>query len=128
MRLSSAFTLVEILIVVTIIALLAAVGIPNLLRAKVSANESTAQATLKAIGSALETYSVANASYPADTTSLLTAVPPYLNRDYFAGPLAGYTYAASLTAYSYSIVATPASGQGNTTFTISTGAVLTSAP
>ena len=43
------FTLVEIMIVVAIIALLAAIAIPNLLRARHNSNEAAAQASLRTI-------------------------------------------------------------------------------
>ncbi len=119
------FTLVEIMIVVAIIALLAAIAIPNLLRAKVAANESSAQSTLKAIANALETYTISNGHYPTETSSLIGAAPPYLNKDYFTGPYNGYTFTASLTDYTYSITAVPGSSSvGTSSFTISTGAVL----
>jgi type IV pilus assembly protein PilA len=43
------FTLVELLIVIAIIAVLAALAIPGLLRARVSGNEASAIASLRAI-------------------------------------------------------------------------------
>ena len=49
------FTLVEIMVVVAIIALLAAIAIPNLLRAKISANDAAAKATLKSLSTVSET-------------------------------------------------------------------------
>ena len=120
------FTLVEIMIVVAIIALLAAIAIPNLMRAKVASNESSAQATLKTIANALETYTISNGQYPSETTSLIGAAPPYLNKDYFASTYNGYTFTATLSNYTYSITAVPSSSStGATSFTISTGAVLT---
>ena len=119
------FTLVEISIVVAIIALLAAIAIPNLLRSKVSANESSAQTTLKSIGAALENYYAINNHYPTDTNVLLGAAPPYLNKDYFVGTTNGYSFTSVLADYSYLIPASPASSStGTTSFTISTGAVL----
>jgi type IV pilus assembly protein PilA len=57
------FTLVEIMIVVAIIALLAAIAIPNFLRARLQANESAAQAALKTIATAEVTYRSANTTY-----------------------------------------------------------------
>src|SRR5688572_15616887 len=46
------FTLIELMIVVAIIAIIAAIAIPNLLSARLNANESAAIATLKNIASA----------------------------------------------------------------------------
>ena len=124
-----AFTLVEILIVVAIIALLAGIAIPNLLRARISANESSARGTLKTISTALETFALSTGTYPANTTSLIGQSPPYLNKDYFSGTQSGYIYTISLAPYTYSVVATPeSSSQGNTTFTMATGGVMTHNP
>lgn len=119
------FTLVEIMIVVTIIALLATIAIPNLMRARVQANESAAQSTLRTISSSLENFYALNNEYPIETTSLIGATPPYLNVDYFSGTRSGYTFSASLAPYSYQISAVPiGSSHGTHSYTISTGAVL----
>jgi len=50
------FSLIELLIVVAIILIIAAIAIPNLLRAKIAANQSAAVGTLRTISSAEETY------------------------------------------------------------------------
>ncbi len=119
------FTLVEVMVVVAIIALLAAIAIPNLMRAKVEANQSFAKSTLKAIGTALETYSSTNSRYPALTTDLLGVTPPYLTTDYFSGSyFNGYSFAATLAPYTYSVVATPSSPTQGTTITLSTGGLI----
>jgi type IV pilus assembly protein PilA len=74
------FTLVEIMIVVAIIALLAAIAIPNLLRARLNANESTATATLKTIVTSATSFaSVTNGAYPGTMAALATATPPYID-------------------------------------------------
>ena len=123
---SSGFTLVEIMVVVAIIALLSAVLIPNMVRARTSANDAAAKGTLKTISTAMETYMSSNGNYPATTTALLGAAPPYLNKDYFASTQSGFDFTATLTAGTYVITATPlGTNQGSTTFTISTGGILT---
>jgi len=82
------FTLVEIMIVVAIIALLSAIAIPNLLRARLNANEAAAQSTLKTVSTACESYRAAQTvpSYdPAALGANMTgAVPPYLDVGVFA--------------------------------------------
>ncbi len=123
------FTLIEILITAGIIALLAAIAIPNLLRAKIDSNEAMAQATLKSISSALENYMSINQVYPTNTDDLTNVTPPYLNQNYFTGNYNGYTYSSVLTDYTYSITAQPVnSSQGIHSYTISSGGVLTKNP
>ena len=51
------FSLIELLIVVAIILIIAAIAIPNLLRAKIAANQSAAVGTLRTMNSAEETFS-----------------------------------------------------------------------
>ena len=56
------FSLIELLIVVAIILIIAAIAIPNLLRARIAANESSAAASTRTIGTAQLAYQNA---YPA---------------------------------------------------------------
>jgi len=51
------FSLIELLIVVAIILIIAAIAIPNLLRAKIAANQAGAVGTLRTMSSSEETYS-----------------------------------------------------------------------
>ena len=121
------FTLVEIMIVVAIIALLAAIAIPNLLRARINANEAAAQATLKSIAAALESYAAAESQYPAAYASLTGASPPYFSKPLNGVTTGGYLYdcddAADLTTGGYTVAAT-AQGQENYDYQITTGARL----
>src|ERR1700679_2853850 len=50
------FSLIELLIVVVIILIIAAIAIPNLLRARIAANESSAVGTLRSMNTANATY------------------------------------------------------------------------
>jgi prepilin-type N-terminal cleavage/methylation domain-containing protein len=121
------FTLVEIMVVVAIISLLAAIAVPNLLRAKMSANDATAKATLRALSSATEMYATTNAgNYPNNTTSLTGATPPYMNKDYCNVTISGYWYTCAFNIGYYTFTATPTTirSTGTTTVTMTTGGVL----
>lgn len=64
-RSQNGFTLVEMLVVITIIGILAALAIPNMTRARNKAKEAEVKANLHSIQAALERFYVDNAQYPA---------------------------------------------------------------
>ena len=110
------FTLVEIMIVVAIISLLAAIAIPNLLRARHNANEAAAIAALRTISTACESFRSAQTppTYPANLAALSGAVPAYIDAG-LAGATAvasarqGYFYTYARTnANQFTCLATPA--------------------
>src|SRR5712691_4468482 len=65
------FSLIELLIVVAIILIIAAIAIPNLLRSKMAANEASAVGSLRTINTACITYSTTyGTGYPAALANL----------------------------------------------------------
>lgn len=64
MRQIKAFTLIELLIVVAIIAILAAIAVPNFLEAQVRSKVSRSKADMRSLATALEAYAVDNNKYP----------------------------------------------------------------
>jgi prepilin-type N-terminal cleavage/methylation domain-containing protein len=70
------FSLIELLIVVAIILIIAAIAIPNLLRAKMAANEASAVATLRTLNTSAVAYSTTYGAYPTHLTDLGPASTP----------------------------------------------------
>src|SRR3972149_8710280 len=96
------FTLIELLIVVAIIAILAAILIPNFLRGRLQARISATKGNMKNIATALESYFVDSDAYPAgtDAAALGALAPTYvraapnqpggLSYDYVVAATLGY--------------------------------------
>ena len=63
-RCRRAFTLIELLVVVAVIAILAAIAVPNLLTAQTRSKVSRARADMASLQTALEAYAVDNQTYP----------------------------------------------------------------
>jgi type IV pilus assembly protein PilA len=112
------FSLIELLIVVAIILIIAAIAIPNLLRSKMAANEASAVATLRTLNTASISYQTAYNNYQPNLASLgpvaSGTAPTSTAADLVDNVLAndpavksGYTFAYTLTAGTYTITATP---------------------
>jgi len=126
------FTLVEIMIVVAIIGLLAAIAIPNLLRARLNANESAVKSDLRTLSSGNESFRAAQNPpvYAAAVANLTGAVPPYLDTSWNGAGAApgkhGYTFAYAVAAdgTTYSMSATPLANQGINTYCVDQSGVV----
>jgi len=97
-RRPSGFTLVELLIVIAIIGILAAIAIPNLLNAVQRGKQKRTMADMKALATAIEAYHVDNSLYPqaACNPGNFTTPGPFLGTDSFTNLTPTYIAQAPL--------------------------------
>lgn len=74
-RLTVGFTLIELLIVVAIIAILAALAIPNYEEAQIRAKVATVKSNMRTMATTLEMYQIDHNQYPVGFTQFLNEVP-----------------------------------------------------
>jgi type IV pilus assembly protein PilA len=93
-RKARGFSLIELLIVVAIILIIAAIAIPNFLRAKMAANEAAAVSSIHAINTAEIAYSSAypTVGFSALLTDLGPAGAAYIDNQLASGTKSGYVY------------------------------------
>ncbi len=87
------FSLIELLIVVAIIGIIAAIAIPNLLASRRAANEGSAQSSIRTIHSSQATYqsTAGNGAFAANLTALNTQ--NLIDSVLSSGSKSGYTFA-----------------------------------
>ena len=93
------FTLIELMIVVAIIAILAAILIPNFLHARAESQTAACEGNLKDLATALEEYAVDNGgTYPASFANLIAANGGVYLKVLPLDPAGGVAYALSVPA------------------------------
>jgi type IV pilus assembly protein PilA len=107
------FSLIELLIVVAIILIIAAIAIPNLLRAKMAANEASAVASLRTYNTAIVSYQT---TYGTDPTTNLSELGPAATPSSTAADLVDNLLGAATPVKSgYAFTYTPVTGGANVT-------------
>ena len=98
------FTLLELLIVVTIILIIATIAIPSLLRSRQSSQENAAVAQLRNINTAEVTYLISNQGSYGTIPQLITQG---LLDARFSGSISGYNFAITASGSNYTANADP---------------------
>jgi len=107
------FSLIELLIVVAIILIIAAIAIPNLLRSRMAANEASAVGSLRTINTACVTYSTTyGVGFPSALTSLggtgavSSTAAQLIDAVLAAGSKSGYTFTYTAGAAAGGVIPT----------------------
>ena len=106
MKKAAGFTLVEIMIVMVLIGVLAAIALPSYQQSVVNSRRADAMAVLQGLSQAMERYYTETGTYTGASTALYSSKSP------FEGAAVYYNLTISeLNSGDYILLATPANGQ-----------------
>jgi prepilin-type N-terminal cleavage/methylation domain-containing protein len=105
------FTLIELLIVVAIIAILAAIAVPNFLEAQTRSRVSRVYADCQTLATAIESYYVDYNNYPPGYQTatrygfqVLTSPTAYITNSYLLDPFRSPGFLPSKSSYTYELM------------------------
>ncbi len=127
MRTEKGFSLIELLIVVAIIGIIAAIAIPNFTSSRIAANEAAAISAVRTICTAQFTYAatLGNGGFAATLGDLGGTTPPMIDEQLSTGTKSGYGFETAGAGMTFTVTATPSNGNtGRRIFTANESGVI----
>ena len=113
------FTLVELVVVVLIMGIIAAVALPKMATSTTTAKSNAAKQSLSTVRAAIELYKADTGLFPADAPTLPTLLKPYLKGPFPAAP-SGANVGSAAVAVGVDPAGVVAGGAG-WAYTVTTG-------
>ncbi|NCF55928.1 MAG: prepilin-type N-terminal cleavage/methylation domain-containing protein [Planctomycetia bacterium] len=110
------FTLLELMIVIAVLVIIAAIAIPNLLISLNGGREAAAIGSMRTLSTAAEQYRLRQGSYPSDLEDLAAVDPALVDSELANGLRNGYNFQLSGQQSTFDCFADPISENGSRFF------------
>ncbi|MGB1772347.1 MAG: type IV pilin protein [Planctomycetota bacterium] len=118
------FTLLELMIVIAVLSLIAAIGIPNLMPSLSGGREAAAIGSMRTLSTAAEQYRLRQGSYPTTLSDLAAVDPALVDSEIANGERNGYSFVLTGQQSTFDCNANPTSDNGSRYFYVDESGVI----